>query len=229
MEKTDGRQQLYEPYLKVITQSDLFDQIDAEQVPALLSCLDVRIRQCLEGEDALLAGQEVKSVGMLLVGSAHIIQEDYWGNRLLVAQLLPGDLFSEAISCANLEQSPVSVLATEDIDFLFLDLQRVVRVCSNTCNFHSQLIQNLLQVLAHKSIQLMGKLEDVSRRSTRAKLLSYLSKQALSARASRFEIPFNRQELADYLAVDRSALSAELSRMQKAELLRYHQNRFELL
>ncbi|MCL2883628.1 MAG: Crp/Fnr family transcriptional regulator [Coriobacteriia bacterium] len=224
-----AKQSVYEPFEQVFESSALFADISRDEIPSLLTCLDGRLKTCTEGRYILMAGEAAKGVGLLLSGSAHIIQEDYWGNRLLVDDLAPGDLFAEAFSCAREKQLSISVVAATDCKVLLVDLLKIISTCPSACSFHRQLIANLLSILARKNVQLVGRLEDLSRRSTRDKLLSYFSRQALKEGSSHFEIPFNRQQLADYLAVDRSALSAELSRMQKSGILRYQKNNFELL
>ncbi|MDR1712774.1 MAG: Crp/Fnr family transcriptional regulator [Coriobacteriales bacterium] len=220
---------LYLQHIPVLSTSPLFAGIAETDLPALLGCLGAEEHDYLRDEFILRAGRPITSVGVLVAGGAHIIQEDYWGNRAIIARVTPGDLFAESFCCAHVSELPVSVQALADSQVLFLDFNRILGVCSNACNFHSTLLRNMLQVLAEKSVQLTGKLKDVSQRSTREKLLSYLSRCALACGASSFDIPFNRQELADYLAVDRSALSAEISRMQQDGLLRYHKSHFELL
>jgi CRP-like cAMP-binding protein len=219
---------LYLQHIALLEQCALFAGIAPDKLLALLGCLGANEGHFGRGEMMLRVGQPVNSVGVLVAGSAHVIQEDYWGNRAILTRVEPGELFAESFCCARTERLPVSVLALEDSAALFLDFYKIINVCTNACGFHNTLIKNMLQVLAKKSVALTRKLEDVTQRTTRDKLLSYLSQRALETASSSFSIPFNRQQLADYLAVDRSALSAELSRMQAAGLLRYHKNHFEL-
>lgn len=216
-------------YEATLQRCELFEEIDPDQLFALLDCLGATKRSYQKGAFILRANEAVEEVGILLGGSAHIIHEDYWGNRAIIACIEPGDLFAEAFCCAKIEQLPVGVVGLEDTEVLFLDFNRIISVCSSACVFHNDLIKNMLQILARNNVNLTRKLEDVTQRTTREKLLSYLSRRALQAGGGRFEIPFNRQELADYLSVDRSALSSELSKMQAEGLLRYHRNEFELL
>lgn len=123
----------------------------------------------------------------------------------------------------------VSVLASERCEILFLEIQRVFTVCSPACGYHSRLIRNLLTIMARKNLMLTRKIDHMSQRTIREKVMAYLSCEAERWGNEAFEIPFNRQQLADYLAVDRSALSAELSRMQKDGLIEYGKNRFRII
>ena len=111
---------------------------------------------------------------------------------------------------------------------MFMDVSRVLTVCGSACAFHARLMRNLLAVLAEKNLQFSEKLTYMTQRSTRQKLLSYLSAESLRRGAREFEIPFNRQQLADYLSVDRSALSGELSKLRGEGLLDYRKNKFTL-
>jgi CRP-like cAMP-binding protein len=216
-------------YETLLQSCALFNGIESDQLFKLLECLGATQHARAKGDFILRAGDPPSWVGVVLEGSAHIIQEDFWGNRSIVARALPGDLFAESFCCAATDQLPVSVVALEPTKILTLDFNRIVSLCSSACGFHNALIKNMLKVIASKSVELTRKLEDVSQRTTKEKLLSYLSRQALAKDARRFDIPFNRQELADYLSVDRSALSGELSKMQSEGILSYQKNHFELL
>jgi len=176
-----------------------------------------------------MAGVQVVDIGIVLSGRALALREDFWGNRTILFEIEPSDLFAEAFSCAGAATLPLSIMATETTEVLFLEYRRVVTSCTSACAFHSKLIQNMLQIVAKNNLALLEKIEHITKRTTRKKLLSYLSEQARIKGSSAFEIPFNRQELADYLAVERSAMSVELSNMKDSGLLRYRKNRFELL
>jgi CRP-like cAMP-binding protein len=139
-----------------------------------------------------------------------------------------GGLFGEAFACAGAENLPVGVMAAEESEILLMNHERMLTSCPSACAFHTALIRNLTRILAEKNVILTQKLEHVTRRTTREKLLSYLSARAKLAKGNVFDIPFSRQELADYLSVERSAMSAELSRMRNEGLLRYKRNHFEL-
>jgi CRP-like cAMP-binding protein len=216
-------------HMPALQRCPLFSTITPDGLLALLDCLGAARHVYRKGEFVFLAGNAVHMMGIVLAGCVQVVQEDYWGRRGIIDRCEPGDLFAESFCCAGAERLPVSVIATEPTTALFLDVARIINVCTNACWFHHTLIRNMLRTLALKGVALTQKLEDVTQRGTREKLLSYLSRQALAAGGKEFEIPFNRQELADYLSVDRSALSGELSRMAGAGLLRYHRNRFELL
>jgi CRP-like cAMP-binding protein len=172
--------------------------------------------------------QEPNFVGIVLSGGLHIIRNDYGGNRLIVARIGPGELFGEAFSLGKVKKLPISIMAVEMSELFLFSSKRLVQPCASVCGFHAALIRNLIHDLARKNTMLMQKIEHVTRRTTREKLLSYLSAQARQAKNRTFDIPFNRQELADYLAVDRSALSAELGRMRTEGIIAFRKNHFEL-
>ena len=218
-----------EKFLDIIKGCPLFAGIADGDLWHLLDCL--RAVRCSYSKDAYVfsAGDAVESVGVVLSGNVHVLQEDYWGARTILAQIPPGGLFGEAFSCAGVERLPVSALAADKSEVLLLDYRRIVTTCSTACAFHAALIQNMLKLLAQKNILLTQKMEIITRRTTRARLLAYLSAQAIQAGQSRFTIPFDRQQLADYLSVERSAMSAEISRMQAEGLIWSRRSEFELL
>ena len=159
-------------------------------------------------------GETTAAVGLVLSGSVHIIQEDFWGERQILNDCGEGQLFGESYACIQSEPLMVSVIAAEKSEVLFLDINKVMTVCSSACTFHSRLIRNLLSIIAGKNLMLTRKIDHMGRKTIREKVLAYLSFHATKQGSRTFEIPFNRQQLADYLSVDRSALSAELSKMQ---------------
>lgn len=215
-------------HLQTLLACPLFADIAPEELTAMLACLSVHERTYPRHSTLYHAGTEAFQIGVVLTGSVDIVQEDFWGNQGILARLAPGDIFAESFVLAQARALPVSVVAAQESDVLLLDYGRILHTCTNACAFHERLIANLLAVVARKNIVLTQKIEHVTKRTTREKLLSYLSEQARRAGSDRFSIPYDRQALANYLAVDRSAMSSELSRMRKEGLLAFHKEHFEL-
>ena len=216
-------------YIKIIKNIELFSGIDETDLSALLACLSARNAHFEKGSIIFLSGERIRSFGIVLSGQVQIYQEDYYGNRSILGHVGPGGLFAESFACAEVQELPVSVQASAESELLFIDCTRIASPCANACAFHASLIRNLLNMIAKKNIALTQKIEFTAKRTTREKLLAYLSAEARRAKSSHFEIPFNRQELADYLAVDRSALSAELGKLRDDDVLKFSKNQFELL
>ena len=205
----------------------MFHGLREAQIREMLPCLSARQSRFRRGQFLLRAGDRVAFAGILLSGEAEVLQEDFWGNRNLLAAIGPGDLFAEAFACAH-AVSPVSVLCKTDGSVLYLNVRAVFSPCEKACAQHKALSQNLIRVLAEKNMQLNEKAGFLSQRTTREKLLAYLSAQARRAGSASFRIPFDRQQLADFLSVNRSAMSAELSRMQREGLLCADRSSFTL-
>lgn len=218
-----------EQYLATIQKCPLFRHIEENELESLFFCLSARIETYAKNTFVFSAGSRALLVGIVLSGGVHVVHEDFWGNRALLAGVGVAGLFGESFSCAETENLPVSVVAAQPSEILLIDYRKIITTCTSACVFHMTLVKNMLRILAEKNVQLTQKIEVLSRRSTRDKLLSYLSAQAQQAGSSAFTIPFNRQQLADYLSVDRSAMSSELSRMQSDGILHSHRSQFELL
>lgn len=217
------------PYDTILTQSPLFSGISPDDLHSMLDCLSAIRRSYPKGASIRRRGERLSSLGIVLDGSVHIAKEDYWGNSNLIAQCLPGDIFGESYAVSPETPLDIAISAGTSAHILFLDFTKIRTVCSKTCPFHSRLVENLLYVLAAKNRNLNQKLEHVTKRSTREKLLSYLSSEAAQQGNADFTIPFNRQQLADYLSVDRSAMSSALSALKAEGVLSYHKNHFILL
>lgn len=216
-------------YFDKLKSCPLFGGISEAEMGTLLSCLSATEKHYEKNSFVFMSGDNVRSIGIVLEGGVHITQEDFWGNKTILAEIGSGGLFAEAFSCAETEELPVNVLAVRESDILLIDYRRIIKTCSSACGFHTSLIRNMLVTLARKNIMLTQKMEILSRRTTREKLLAYLSGQALKAGSNSFEIPFNRQELSEYLSVDRSAMSNELSKMRNDGILEFHRNSFILI
>ena len=160
--------------------------------------------------------------GVVLLGTVQVVQEDYYGNRSVMTVLQPGESFAEVFSCAGFEVMPVSVMAVTDSEVLLLDCRCVLTTCSRSCHFHSLLMKNMLAGMAQKTLSLTQNIQYMSKRTTREKLMAYLSNQAKQQGSKEFVIPHNRQSLADYLGVERSAMSAEISKLKKAGKIDTH-------
>ena len=217
-----------EKYLAALQEVALFKGIKDTDLTALLSCLGAQIKHYSKGEDIVNQDAFVSTLGIVLTGSVQIIKDDACGNRTLVDKLTATDLFAEAYSCVQKERLPVCVIAENNCDILFINYKKIVTTCTAACGFHSLLIENMLMILAAKNIGLTQKIEHLSKRTTREKLLSFLSAQAQRQGSNSFTILYNRQDLADYLCVDRSAMSNELSKMKAEGLIDFERNNFFL-
>lgn len=209
--------------------SPLFAGIAENELESLLTCLKGVTRRYRKDEFIFMAGDKATSVGIVVSGGVRVVQDDFWGHRTILAHIAPGEVFGEAFSCAETAMLPISVVASEASEVMLIDYRRIVTTCPTACGFHSRLIVNMLRILAGNNVLLTRKMEHLSKRTTREKLLSFLSARAALVKSTTLEIPFNRQELADYLCVERSAMSRELSAMQAEGLILYTKNRFELI
>ena len=195
----------------------------------MLSCMDARLRICKKGEYVLRQGAHLSDIAVLAEGVLHIQKEDYWGNRSILGRIAVGEMFGEAYAAPESGALHHDVVAIEDSTVLFFDVKRILTTCSAACRFHTMVVQNLFFALSEKNRKLVQKLGHMSKRTTREKLISYLSEVAKTQNSASFTIPFNRQQLADFLSVDRSAMSNELCRMRDEGLLNFRKNEFTLL
>lgn len=215
--------------LQLLASTPLFAGVAEGDIEKMLKCLSIHRRRY--EKDAYIASddQPAEEIGVVLRGGVHLIKEDYWGNRAIITHIAAGGVFGEACSCAGVQAMPVSVVAAERSDILFLNYRKVTTTCSNACPFHAALIRNLLGLVAGKNLMLTNKISHLVKRTTREKLLSFFSEQAELAGSSAFTIPYDRQELADYLSVDRSAMSTALGKLRDEGLLEFRRNWFHLL
>ena len=209
--------------------SPLFDRIAPEDMTGMLGCIGYHIRTYQKGEIISMEEENIDHVGVVLEGAVDMIKEDLWGNRTMLVRTYPEDVFGETFACGAESLSVVSFAAAQDCKVLFLSFSRVMHTCSHACQFHQTLIENMVRLIARKNRELMRKVEVVSKKTLREKILAYLSIQAQSQGKHTFEIPLGRVEWAEYLCADRSALTRELAKMKEEGLIDYQKNTFKIL
>jgi CRP-like cAMP-binding protein len=216
-------------HLEIIKKCSLFSKIGESELQRMLTCLDARIVAYDKKQTIFAEGIPAKHIGVLLSGAVQMTQTDYYGNRSILINVAPGEVFAEAFACAEVPSMPVTAVADAPCEVMLIECAHILHTCENNCGFHQQLIYNLMKDLASKTVLFLQRIEITSKRTTREKLMTYLAMQAKKAGKNEFTIPFDRQELADYLEVDRSGLSAEISKLQREGLLISQKNRFVLL
>ncbi len=218
-----------EKYFDVLRSCPLFDQVSVADIQKMLQCFHAKIKTYEKRQTILAEGTPANQIGIVLSGSAQLIQLDYLGNRNILNNIMPSQIFAEDFACAQVSSLPVSIVANEPCTVMLIEAACILHTCSKYCSFHQQLIFNLMKELAEKTVLCYQKIEITSKRSTRDKLLTYLLLQSKQANSTSFTIPFNRQELADYLEVERSGLSMEISKLREEGILKSTRSHFELL
>lgn len=214
--------------LETIRTSPLFENIQEPDFSAMLSCLGAAVREYNKSEFVFLEGAELKQIGVVIEGAVHMVKEDVWGEKTILAVMTTGEIFGESFACGDYGSSIVSFQAAADCKILCLSFHRVLCVCSKACAYHNRLVENMVMLIARKNVKLMEKMEVLSKKSIRERILTWLSQQVQLYGSETFRSPLGRLDLADYLCVDRSALTRELSRMKADGLLNYDKNTFVL-
>ena len=217
-----------EQYFPVLAGCPLFEGIDRQDLKGFLKCLGARVLTTKKGQTIFREGDPAGAIGIVVAGGVQLIREDYYGNRSVVGHVGEAQLFGEAYAFSTAATLPVSVVAQEEGAVVLLDGLRITGRCSNSCSFHNQVIFNLLRLVSNKNLMLHQKIQVTSQRTTREKLMAYLLSQAKLQGSNSFTIPYDRQALADYLEVDRSGLSAEISKLRKEGILESEKNHFRI-
>ena len=217
-----------EQYLFILRNSPFFQGMTEEEILSVLHCVNATVQHKKKDEYILRVGDRTESMGLVLRGSVLVLQEDLWGHRNIIHRIGPGEYFAEPFAATAGSVLNVSVVADEDSEIMLLNMERFLKSCPNACAHHSRMVRNLVSVMAKRVLDLNEKLTHMAKRSTREKLLSYLSAESMRQGKLSFTIPYDRQQLADYLSVERAAMSVELGKLQKEGLLKTTRNHFEL-
>lgn len=216
-------------YFETLKEVELFKDLSDIDIENILSGLTPQLKEYKKGDIIFNSGDIVQEVGIVLYGKVYILKEDYLGNRNILAEINKGGIFAEAFSCAKIKKIPVSVMASMETKILFIDYIKILKTNTYGCMLHTKIIENMMFILAKKNIMMNQKIEHISKRTTKEKLLSYLYSQAQIFGGKSFEISLNRQELADFLCVERSAMSNELSKLREDGIIKFNKNTFEIL
>lgn len=215
-------------YFELLCKVRLFQDIAPEGLSAMLRCLSAETVRRRKNEILLLTGEKPERAGVVLSGRVQVIKESFEGERTILTVLSPGELYAETLCCAGVRESPVTVVADCDSEVLLLDFPHILHTCGNTCQFHHRLIENMLRIISEKNLFLQDRMDIVRKKSVREKVLTYLGGFALK-QGQTVTIPLNREEMANYLCVERSALSHELMKMKRDGILNYQKNSFTFL
>jgi CRP-like cAMP-binding protein len=226
--QVDGIAKISDPELGVLLSSALFTGVERDEAIAMLGCLRALRKEFDAGEMVLRTGDRGGTMGLVLSGQVTIEKVDAWGSRSIIAAARAGDTFAEAFACSGAAQLPVSVVASQPSVVLLLDVDHVLSLCSSACVFHAKLVRNLLRSVARQSLELSHKVDAITPRTIRKRILAYLDAQAQASGSRRFTVPLNRQQMADYLCVDRSALCHELAKMRAEGIIDFDHNNFML-
>ncbi len=215
-------------YVSLLKRTKLFSGVGDDDILSMLNCLNAAVREYNKGEYVFRQGEYIRNLMILAAGRLYIQKEDYWGNLNILNEIRPGEMFGEAYIVPNSGPLMNDVIAIEECAILFFDMERILTVCPSACPFHTRLVKNIFYTISDKNKSLVQKISYMSQRSTREKLLSYLSDEAKRQNSGSFSIPFNRQQLADFLSVDRSAMSNELCKLRDEGMLDFHKSEFTL-
>jgi CRP-like cAMP-binding protein len=218
-----------QPYWDVIKKVKLFDDVDDDGIKRLLACLSPAVRALGEGEIVLSSGEVTGSIGVVLSGSVHGVSLNHDGSQTLIALKTAGEIYGEILACTEGTPSPVSIYSVGRSVVMLIDYERLLKLCPDACGHHSLLIRNMLRVISRQYFALHENIGYLTKKSVRAKLCAYLSAKSGPERQSQFILPMNRREMAEYLGIDRSAMSRELGRMKKDGIIDFYKNSFKIL
>lgn len=213
----------------ILGETELFSGLELRELKSMLPCLGLRSVRAEKDDYIVNAGDIVSEVGFVVEGEASMVKMDSAGNKTITSRLVPGDMFGEVLVCANVVSSPVSIIAEGSCEIIMFNFNRLISCCSNCCPFHAKVVANLLKLIARKNMQLNEKIQVMSKKTTRDKLATYLLMQMEKTEKDEFDVPLNRSQLADYLSVDRSAMSRELGRLREEGVLDFTRNQFKII
>ncbi len=214
--------------LMFLSNTMLFHGVREDEISSMLGCLEVKEKKYKKDDIILRAGDTTTNIGLVSEGSVNVVVNFYWGTSNIFSHIEKGKIFGETYAAIPGKELVCDIVAAEDCTVIFMNLNKLLTTCSANCGHHQRLIHNLLRISANKNLEMSSRMMHIASKSIRERLLSYLSEQAIKNSSTSFTIPFSRQQLADYLGVDRSAMSNELSKMQRDGLITYHKNEFTL-
>lgn len=215
--------------IEILEKTPLFSGLNQNEILTVLNKFEAYSKHYSKNEYIKTTGDKADFIGIVLKGNVQILQDDYFGNRSIIAGCEAGDIFAEAFACGGVEELPVDILSCDQTEIMFIPKNSIFKNCDSSCPYHNHIMNNLLMIVSKKSMMLNKKLKYISHKTTREKLMAYLSDQAKMQHSASFTIPFDRQGLADYLGVERSAMSAEISKLVNEGYIETKRSNFKIL
>ena len=207
----------------------IFHSMTEKETDEALCALNANEKKYPKGAAVLHSGDTTEQMGLVLEGSVTIENNDIWGNKTILSHVGTGEFFAETYGLLADEPLLVDVVTNEKSRILFLRIGSLRNINISGEPWAYKLISNLLTISMHKNLTLSGRSFHTSPKTIRGRVMSYLNTISLRTGKVQFDIPFDRQQMADYLNVERTALSKELAKMESDGLLRFRKNHFELL
>lgn len=213
-------------YLQIIKRTKLFYNLTEEEISSALGCLNAKVKTYTKGTTIFFEGNDAQFINVVLSGEIEIRKTDINGNINIISKLFPSETIGAVVSYSSEKKLPFDVVCACDTEILWLDNRKLIMQCAKACEFHAKIIENVIGILANKNIQLTDKIDILTKRSIREKLLTYLYAQSKKTQNKRFAINLSRRQLSEYLSVDRSAMIRELSKMQRENIIGFEDNVF---
>lgn len=217
---------MFEQYMVQLKQTGLFERLQDEEIIGLMPCFNAYEMTCEKGDILFQAGDPQTTVGIVVRGEIHVQKEDYAGNRFLINVLAAGDMFGEVSAFASLDQWANTVLAGDDSTVIFIKVERISKPCCRVCASHQILIENMLKIVARKALHMNSRINYLKLKGMREKLANYLLEQSAKTGRTTFDLPINRESLADFLNVSRPSMSRELGRMRDEGIIDFYRSSF---
>lgn len=214
---------------ELIKKCPLFDKMDDEELNAILKSPHTKIQDFSKNHTVIAEGSNADHVWIVLSGAVQIIRNNYYGNRSIIALINPSQIFAEVFVFSKTETMPVSVVSVTDSRIMLIKLKNILNHNPERNSFYTKLTSNLLRLVTEKNLKLNEKIEIISKHTTREKIMAFLMSQAKLNGSDCFTIPYDRQALADFLEVDRSAMSAEISKLRAEGIIASKRSQFRLI
>lgn len=215
--------------VRIISRISLFRGIHEEEIAAMLDCMKPRALKFAKNDLIAAEGDGLDSIGIILKGEAAVSKENAAGGRVVLTLLGQGDIFGEMAAFSNRPKWPATVQAQEHCEVFFLPAEKIVGGCEKACPWHRTLIRNLLGLISERALMLNKKVEYLTIKSMRGKISTFLLEQYRRTGDKNILLPFNRNELADFLNVSRPSMSRELCKMRDEGVIDFHLSAFRLL
>lgn len=220
---------MYEEWMDVLNKTDLFNNINKEELLGMLYCLSPKIKKYEKNEIISMEGHDIGGIGVVLSGSLTISKDSFDGSRVIISKLLPGDMFGEIAAFSERRLWPATVEAQSEAHVMFMPPEKIVGSCQNACLSHRLLIMNMLKIVSNKAMNLNKKIEYLSIKSVREKICKFLMEQYKKQKSTTLHLDMNRNEMSDFLNVTRPSLSREMSVMKDEGIIDYYRSSIKIL
>ena len=211
-----------------LSETDLFRGIEPNDIKDMINSFNPKTKTYAKNEVIFAVSANESKIGIVMNGSVNMVVNHPWGTQSIFGRTERGGIIGGANAVFDKKPLICDTVAAENCEVMFFDMYTLLTIRKDSHKCHNKVIYNIMDIAAGKCLKFVTRMIHTSPKSLRERIMSYLAEQAMINGSNKFKVPFGRQQMADYLNVNRAAMCGELSKMQQERMIKFHKFDFEI-